>query len=313
MKAVFLDAGTFSVATHAPSGVSAWQSYETTPADTALLIARCHDADIIITNKVPIGAELIHTLPKLKLIHVAATGTNNIDKAAAAARAIPVMNVAGYSDVSVPEHSLMLMLSAMRAGHYYHTRVGDGTWQEDGRFCLMDVPILDLAGCSLGIIGAGLIGRRVGELARAFGMQVYYAERAGRAPRNADYTDFDQVLACADVISLHCTLTDETHHLVNDAFIDKLGKKALIVNAARGAVVDGEALVRALQADKILGYASDVFEEEPPAPNSPLLGIKDHPRVIYTPHNAWASSGAQMRLWQILSEQVSDFIKYYQA
>lgn len=313
MKAVFLDKGTFSadLLLRTPQGVSDYVVYDSTPNDPAMIIHRAQDADIIITNKVILTAEIIKSLPNLKLIQLTATGKNNVDELACQECGVALYNVAGYSVDSVPEHTLMMILTAMRAGIYYHTQAINGNWQKDGKFCLLDVPILDLAGRTLGVIGKGVIGQKVGQLASAFGMTVLYAERAGQPPRDDSYTAFDEVLACSDVLTLHCPLTNETHHLINDNTIAKMEKKPLIVNVARGAIVDSGAVVRGLDGGRILGYATDVFEQEPFGDDESLIQIKNHPRTFFTPHNAWGSHQAQMRLWDILCHQVEQFIQSY--
>lgn len=315
MKAVFLDAATFSRQANlpAPDGVSDYQVFDHTANDANLIIERCTDADIIITNKVVLDRRIIEALPKLKLIQLTATGMNNIDQAACQDTGVQLFNVAGYSVNTVPEHTLMMMLSVMRAAKHYHQVATDGTWQADGRFCLLDEPLFDLAGQTLGIIGAGAIGRRVGELAKAFGMSVLYAERRGQTPRDDSYTAFETVLADSQIISLHCPLTEDTERLINDQTIALMHNKPLIINVARGGVVDGGSIVRALDSGQIFGYASDVFDDEPFAADDPLLSIMNHPRVLYTPHNAWGSLRAQHKLWQILSAQVSQFIGEYQS
>ena len=205
--------------------------------------------------------------------------------------------------------TFMLMLNAMRAGLYYHQKVIDGTWQQNGNFCLLDIPLIDLEDKILGIIGVGTIGKRVTQIAKAFGMQVLWAEHQGKAPRNNDYTAFDEVLERCDILSLHCPLTDATKHLINKDTLAKMTNRPLLVNVARGAIVDNQAVVDAINDEKIFGYATDVFAQEPIADNDPLLTLSDHPRVIFSPHNAWGSLAAQKTLWDILSEQVSDFIQ----
>ncbi|MFZ3076082.1 MAG: D-2-hydroxyacid dehydrogenase [Psychrobacter glacincola] len=312
MQAVFLDKGTFSdnVDLPAPTGVTDYITYDDTPR--ALIIERCQNADIIITNKVQISADVIANLPKLKLIQLTATGMNNVDQEACAAHNVTLYNVAGYAVKSVPEHTFMLMLNAMRAGLHYHNKVIDGTWVEDGNFCLLDIPLIDLEDKTLGIIGIGTIGKRVTDIARAFGMTVLWAEHQGRTPRNNDYTAFDEVLACADVISLHCPLNDATKHLINKDTLAKMTKKPLLINVARGGIVDSQALTDAIHSEQILGYGSDVFEQEPIAEDDPLLSLGEHPRVVFSPHNAWGSKSAQETLWKMLSKQVSDFINQAQ-
>ena len=314
MQAVFLDKGTFSdnVELLAPIGVTDYITYNETTQNNDLIIERCQHADIIITNKVQISADVIAKLPKLKLIQLTATGMNNVDQDACDENGIALYNVAGYAVKSVPEHTFMLMLNAMRAGLYYHNKVTDGTWVEDGNFCLLDIPLIDLEDKTLGIVGVGTIGKRVSEIARAFGMTVLWAEHQGRTPRNDDYTAFDEVLACADVISLHCPLKDDTKHLINKDTLAKMTKKPLLINVARGGIVDSQALIDAIHSEQILGYGSDVFEQEPIAADDPLLALSEHPRVIFSPHNAWGSKSAQETLWKMLSKKVSDFINQAQ-
>lgn len=312
MKAVFLDQATFSpqVALSTPSAVSELVRYDSTPNDPDTIVSRADDADILITNKVVISRDVIARLPKLKLIQLTATGTDNVDKHACDEFGVLLYNVSGYSKDSVPEHTFMLMLCAMRAVKDYHAKATDGRWQASGKFCLLDTPILDLSGRTLGIVGRGVIGQKVGQIAHAFGMNVLYAERQNPPPNQPPrdgYTAFDEVLARADVISLHCPLTADTHHLINDDTLAKMTKRPLIVNVARGAVVDTYAIVRALADDKILGYATDVLAQEPPT-DEPLFALKDHPRVIITPHNAWGSISAQERMWDIVCRQVNAFI-----
>lgn len=310
MQAVFLDKGTFSdnVELPAPAGITDYVTYNDTPKDNDVIIERCRHADIIITNKVQIDADVIAKLPNLKLIQLTATGMNNVDQDACDEHNVTLYNVAGYAVKSVPEHTFMLMLNAMRASIHYHQKVVDGTWQNNGNFCLLDVPLIDLEDKTLGIIGVGTIGKRVTEIARAFGMTVLWAEHQGRTPRSNDYTAFDEVLAQSDVISLHTPLNEETKHLINADTLTKMAKKPLLVNVARGGIVDSNALVEAIHSEQIIGYATDVFEQEPVTDNNPLLTINDHPRVIFSPHNAWGSKSAQETLWQILSKQVSEFI-----
>ncbi|WP_201566412.1 D-2-hydroxyacid dehydrogenase [Psychrobacter immobilis] len=310
MQAVFLDKGTFSdgVDLPAPTGISDYVTYDDTPKDNEVILARCKDADIIITNKVQINADVIAKLPKLKLIQLTATGMNNVDQDACTKHNIALYNVAGYAVKSVPEHTFMLMLTAMRASIHYHQKVVDGTWQGNGNFCLLDIPLIDLEDKTLGIIGVGTIGKRVTEIARAFGMSVLWAEHQDRTPRNEDYTTFEDVLAQSDVLSLHCPLNEQTQHLINADTLAKMAKQPLIVNVARGGVVDSQALTDAINNEQIIGYASDVFEQEPITDEDPLLSISDHPRVIFSPHNAWGSKSAQETLWEMLSKQVADFI-----
>lgn len=317
MKAVFLDRSTFSdeVDLPKPDGISDYQVFDSTSQEEDFIVARCQDAEIIITNKVLLTRDILTRLPKLKLIQLTATGMNNVDVQACEELGVQLRNIAGYAVKSVPEHTFMLMLNAMRASKHYHQAVTEfdqdnsNPWARSGKFCLMDETLYDLEGKILGIIGMGAIGKRVAEIAKAFGMTVLIAERQGKTPRNENYTDFETVLAQANVISLHCPLTDATKHLINEQTIGKMVQKPLIVNVARGGVVDSQAMAKAVSNGSVFGYASDVFEVEPMSSADPLLQIASHPRVFFTPHNAWGSLSAQNRLWEILCKQVAEFVQ----
>ena len=309
MKAVFLDRNTLSshMELSVPEGVTQWVIYESTRPEE--VITHLAGADIAITNKVKIRREHLKQLPQLKLIQLTATGMDNIDTQAAKELGIEVKNVVGYSTESVAEHFFMLMLASLRGLKPYHTAVETGVWQADGRFCLTEPTLLDLHTRTLGIIGVGHIGKAITERAKAFGMRVLWAEREGKDPRNSDYTPFDQVLAQSDVLSLNCPLTPETHHLICKRTLAKMQRKPLLINVARGAVVDPQAVYDALQQDKLLGFATDVFEQEPPRKDDPLMQLAQHPRVLLTPHVAWASQYALDKLWKKVKEQIEQFIQ----
>lgn len=309
MKAVILDRNTLSeqLELTVPQGVTEWVVYQSTTPEQVL--QHLQGAQIAITNKVKLRREHLQQLPSLKLIQLTATGTDNIDKEAAQELGIEVKNVVGYSTESVAEHFFMLLLAAMRGLKPYHIAVEKGDWQADGRFCLTEPSILDLHTRTLGIIGIGNIGKAITERAKAFGMRVLWAEHQGKAPRNADYTPFEEVLAQSDIISLNCPLTPVTHHLINTETIARMSRKPLLINVARGAVVDPQAIYDALQQGKLLGFATDVFEQEPPVDTDPLLKLATHPRVLLTPHVAWASEFALEKLWTKVKEQVEAFIK----
>lgn len=311
MKAVFLDRDTFAkdIDLPAPDGVDEWQVHGRTAA--AEVIERLQDADIAVVNKVVLDAYILGQLPNLKFIQVTATGTNNIDHEAAKRQGIVVQNVAGYSVESVAEHTMAMILAAMRGLKPYHQAVTDGSWQTDGRFCLTEPLIFDLYDKTLAIIGMGDIGQEIDKRAKAFGMKVLWAERRGKAPRDARYTPFEDALAQADIVSLHCPLTDDTQHLINAETIALMQKKPLLMNAARGAVIEPQAVVEAVENGQLLGVVTDVFEQEPPASDEPLLRLANHPRVLFTPHVAWASIGAQKKLWSILRQQVSEFVQHH--
>lgn len=310
MRAVFLDAETFSpeVELTPPEGVTDWQKYPATEETPEAIIARLKAADIAIVNKMVLDKAILEQLPQLKLVQISATGMDNVDLAAAKALGITVKNVAGYSVNSVSEHALMLLLSVMRAGIAYNQKVNDGTWTASGQFCLNEPPIFDLDGKTLGIIGVGAIAKNMTRMAEAIGMKVLWAEHQGKVPRDARYTAFDEVLAQSDVISLHCPLTAETEHLINKETIAKMTKHPVLINCARGAVINAADVADALKTGALLGLGCDVFDMEPPPLNHPLLQFKQHPRVILSPHNAWVSLSAQRKLWSILRAQVTAFI-----
>lgn len=311
MKAVFLDRDTFAkeIELSAPEGLDEWTVYGRTEA--AEVIERLQDTDIAVVNKVVLDAYILGQLPNLKFIQVAATGTNNIDHEAAKKQNILVQNIAGYSVESVAEHTMAMILAAMRGLMPYHQAVVDGTWQKDGRFCLTEPLIYDLYDKTLVIVGMGDTGGQVDKLARVFGMKVLWAERQGKAPRDGRYTEFAEALAQADIVSLHCPLTEDTRYLVNAETIALMTKKPLLVNAARGPVIDPQAVADAVQNGQLLGVVTDVFEQEPPVANEPLLRLANHPRVLFTPHVAWASIGAQKKLWAILRQQVTEFVQHH--
>lgn len=312
-KAVLLDEKRFSEGLELtpPEKIGEYVTYYETPQDNKVIIERCQDAQIMIVGTLKIEREVIEALPKLKLIQVTSVGSNQIDKEACEENEVEVLNVPGFATVSVAEHTFMLMLNAMRAGVHYHNTVLDGTWYKTGQAYYMDEELIDVNNLTLGIIGVGSIGKRVTELAQAFGMTVLWAEHKGEEPRNDDYTDFESVLAASDIISLHCPLTEKTKHLIDKDAIAKMSKKPLLVNAARGPIVDSIALADAIKNDQVLGYATDVFEEEPAGEDDPIvkLGKAQHPRVILSPHHGAGSKAAQRKLWDILTKQVNEFIE----
>ncbi|MGM8887260.1 NAD(P)-dependent oxidoreductase, partial [Psychrobacter sp. 1U2] len=170
---------------------------------------------------------------------------------------------------------------------------------------------IDLEGLTIGMIGIGDIGKRITKLAKAYDMNVLWAERQGCKPRNDDYTDFETVLSKSDVITIHCPLTEETKHLINQDTLSKMSKKPLLVNVARGKIVDSEALASAVRQEQILGYATDVFEQEPAGENDPIVQLANegHPRIILTPHMGAGSRASQVKLWKIITRQINDFIE----
>jgi len=306
---VFLDQATFpdAVTVRPPAFPHSLETFARTTADQA--VERAKDADIIILNKVPMRAETLAQLPKLKMIAVAATGTDNIDLNVCKERGIIVSNIRGYAIATVPEHTMGLMLSLSRSIRPYHDSVAKGRWGEAAQFCYFDYPIFDLKGKVLGIIGDGVLGKSVAKLGEAFGMEVRFSTYKGVDGMGPLYTPFERILSESDVITMHCPLTDSTRNLLGPAEFDQMKKRPLVLNTARGGLVDERALVDALKADKIAGAAFDVVTTEPIPDDHPFLEVMDHPNFILTPHVAWAS----IETIQGLADQMVDNIDAYVA
>ena len=269
---------------------------------------RIADADIVISNKVPIRAAAIAGARRLRFIAVAATGTDMIDLGACAERGIVVSNVRDYAGTTVPEHTFALIFALRRSLVAYHDSVRQGRWQAATQFCFLDHPIEDLAGSTIGIVGWGSLGRAVGSLARALGMKVLVAGRKG-APAKSDRTPFEAVLRQSDVISLHVPLTPETAGLIGAPEFALMDRRPLLVNTARGGLVDEVALDAALAEGQISGAGFDVASVEPPGGDHPLMGLSKYPNFILTPHVAWASRGGI----QALADQTIDNIEAFHS
>ena len=263
-------------------------------------------ADIVISNKVTLDREALHTANTLKLICVAATGTNNVDLAVAAKHGITVCNVRGYATTSVVEHVFSLILALSRHLHDYRTAVNEGKWHDAESFCLLDYPVRELAGLTLGIIGYGELGSAVATMGKAFGMSILIAQRPGGANQTGR-TPMQQLLSQSDIISLHCPLTDTTHNLIDHSEFALMKRDALLINTARGGIVNETALREALQSGQIAGAAIDVLSEEPPRRGNPLLD-ESIANLIVTPHMAWASINARQSLINELTENIRAFL-----
>lgn len=253
---------------------------------------RLKTATIAITNKVRIGPAELEAAPQLRLIVVAATGTDCIDVAACRLRGISVCNVRDYAQATVPEHVFALILGLRRSIAAYHGSVQRGRWQEAGQFCYFDYPVDNLSGQVLGIMGSGALGSRVAELGRAFGMEVLFAGRRGDLVPPHPRTPFTEVLQRADVISLHLPLTPESRELLSTAEFDQMARRPIVINTARGPLIDEPALLDALNTGQVSGAGIDVAMPEPPPEGGPLMQIARHPRAIVTPHVAWAGRQA---------------------
>lgn len=308
LKIVFLDAATLSPSTvlRRPDFPHEFAAYARTAPEEVQ--ARVADADIVITNKVKLNAETIAAAPKLRFIAAAATGYDNIDIEACKARGIVVSNIRGYAMTTVPEHVFALIFALRRSLVAYRDAVRAGRWQEAGQFCFFDYPIRDLAGSTLGIVGGGALGSEVARIAQAFGMNVLFAGRKGEAPGEGKAA-FETVLARSDVITLHCPLNPQTRGLLSDAEFAAMTRRPILINTARGGLVDEAALARALDQGLIAGAGFDVATPEPPPADHPLMTLASRPNFILTPHVAWASDEAV----QALADQVTDNLEAFAA
>ena len=257
-------------------------------------IERIADAEVVVLNKVVLDEAVLRALPRLKLISLTATGTNNIDLRTAAELGITVSNVRAYATDSVAQHVMAVMLAHHTRLLDYHAAVTRGDWSRSHQFCLLDYPVRELRDMTLGIVGYGELGRGVEHLARAFGMRILIAQRPGGGPQ-AGRVPLDELLAQADVVSLHVPLAPNTEKLIDARRLGLMQPHALLINTARGAVVDNQALADALRAGRIGGAAMDVLDVEPPPLDHPLLA-GDLPNLILTPHTAWAGRQARQNV-----------------
>ncbi|MBA2777375.1 D-2-hydroxyacid dehydrogenase [Billgrantia kenyensis] len=265
---------------------------------------RLAGADIAIVNKVVLDAATLEALPGLKLICVLATGTNNIDMAAAERQGIPVRNVTAYGTASVAQHTLMLILTLANRLPLYQRDVAGGRWNQSPFFCLMDHGTLQLEDKHLVIVGQGELGSRVAALAEAFGMRVSFAARPGNEA-NDPRPGIAELAPEADVISLHCPLTEATRHLIDTERLASLKPGALLVNCARGGIIDEEAALLALREGHLGGLGVDVLPAEPPRDSHSLLDALHEPlNLIVTPHNAWITPEARQRIVALTGENL---------
>jgi glycerate dehydrogenase len=305
-KIVFLDRSTVIANVRPPAFPHQWEEHPATGAGQVL--ARLQDATIAITNKVHLRRETLAQLPKLKMVAVSATGTDNVDIAYCKERGIVVSNIRNYAAHTVPEHVFMLMLALRRNLLAFREDVQQGAWQKAAQFCLFTHPVRDLHGSTLGIMGGGSIGKSVASIAQAFGMKVLFAEHKGAAAVRPGYTAFDTVLRESDVITLHLPLKENTRHMISTAEFERMRPDALLINTARGGLVDESALLEALKTGRIAGAGFDVLSKEPPTDGHPLLDLK-LPNFILTPHIAWSG----MEAMQTMADQLIDNIEAFVA
>jgi glycerate dehydrogenase len=310
-RIVFLDRDSVIANIRKPAFAHEWTEYPATAHADAAARLRDARATIAITNKVKLRAEDLAQLPDLKMIGVAATGTDIVDLAVARERGIVVSNIRNYAVHTLPEHTFALMLALRRQLVAYRADIEAGLWQKSGRFCLFGHPVSDLAGSRLGLFGYGALGRSVAQIARAFGMEVIVHTRSPLADAKADgvrEAGFDEVLETSDIISLHLPLTDKTRNMISAKELIRMKRSALLINTARGGLVDETALADALRAGVIAGAGFDVLTQEPPPADNVLLNLR-LPNFLLTPHSAWASSQAM----QVLADQLIDNIEAWVA
>lgn len=302
---VFLDRATLLADLRCPTFEHVWvERPQTAPDEMADALWR---ASIVITNKTPITASVLDACPKLRLVAVAATGVNPIDLAACRERGIAVCNIRGYAEHAVPEHVFMLLLALRRNLLAWRRTLQGGGWQRASGFCLFDHEIHDLAGSTLGLIGHGSIGAGVERLARAFDMEVLVAERKGATTLRPGRVGFADMLARADHVSVHVPLDDSTRDLIGAREFGLMKRSAVLINTARGGVVNEDALKNALLHRRIAGAGLDVLAEEPPRDGNPLLDL-NLPNLLVTPHVAWSSREAMQRLADQLIDNLEAFV-----
>lgn len=280
-----------------------WEWYgDSEPGEIAGRVANAH---AVLANKCRLDRALIEASPKLKLIALCATGTDNVDLQAASDHGVAVCNIRDYCTESVAQHAITLILNLLTGLPWYFQDVRAGKWSDAAQFCLKDRQIREARGLTLGIIGHGNLGGRTAELARALGMRVQVAERKGAQPREGRVS-FEQVIASSDVISVHCPLTSETRGMIDRDVLAAMKKDALLINTARGAVVNAAHLAQALREGEIGGAGIDTLDVEPP-PHDHALLAPDIPNLIVTPHNAWASRTARQAALNQLAQIVEAF------
>ncbi|WP_457665059.1 2-hydroxyacid dehydrogenase [Thiolapillus sp.] len=308
MKAVFLDYASIDCGdldrSMLASMASHWQWHHAT--DTGDILLRIQGADIVISNKVPLDRETLRQAPDLKLICIAATGTDKIDLVAASELGIQVSNVVAYATPSVVQHVFASLLALTTKLIPYHEEVRSGAWQAQGNFCLLNHPINELSGKTLGILGYGELGQAVAKVAECFGMRILVAQRPGSEQSLPGRLPLHELLPQVDVLSLHVPLADNTRGLIGREELALMKAGAFLVNTARGGIVDEGALADSLRAGHLGGAAMDVLSQEPPLDNNPLLA-DDIPNLILTPHTAWASVEARQRLLEEIAANIQAF------
>lgn len=311
MLTAFLDFGSITRGdidrTTLEQAVSPWVYHDNTSQEQ--VIERIREAEIVVSNKVLLDRAAIFAANRLKLICVAATGYNNVDLAAAAERNIPVCNVRNYATSSVAQHTLMFMLNFACRFVEYQQLIKKGGWQTSTYFCPLDFSVTELTGKTLGIIGYGELGSAVANLAKAFGMRLLIAEHKSASPVRPGRMIFDEVIRQSDFITLHCPLSQDTHHLISSRELHLMKPSAYLINTARSGLINEDDLLQALHSGQIAGAAIDVLKEEPPVNGSPLLDYP-HPNLLITPHSAWASMESRQRMINLLADNIRNFLQH---
>lgn len=285
--------------------LDAWEVHEITNPDE--VAARIADADVVLSNKVPLTAEALAGADNLRLISVMATGTNNIDLDAARRHDMIVSNAVGYATPSVVQHTMNLILTLSTRLIDYVDDVRAGAWQQSPAFCLLDHPISEVAGKKLGIVGYGELGSNVARIAEAFGMEVLVSRKVGESDSTPGRIPFEDLIARVDYLSLHCPLTPATRGMINSKTLRAMKPGAFLINTARGGLVDSRALIAALESGTIAGAAIDVLDREPPADDEILL--KGTPaNLLVTPHNAWGAIESRQRLVEQMRENIQAWL-----
>ena len=277
--------------------------YDLTPPE--LLVERLQGADAVIVNKVQVTAEVMAACPNLKYVGLFATGFNNIDVAYAAAHGVTVCNVPGYSTEAVAQHTMALLLAVTDRVHEYNDTVAQGDWIRSRTFSYFNIPLMELCGKTMGIVGYGAIGRRVGDMARAFGMKVLVHGRRPIPDTDVEQVPFEELLRRSDVVSMHCPLNGDSEGMMDAAAFAAMKEGAIFINTSRGGLVDEQALRDALDSGHLLGAGVDVLQVEPMTADCPLYGA---PRCIITPHIAWAGVETRRRLMGVVAENLRRFI-----
>ncbi|MFT6703383.1 MAG: glycerate dehydrogenase [Pseudomonadales bacterium] len=307
-KIVFLDRSSLSPNIQIPfvSGCSDWRNHMgTSPAQ---LVEHISDAEVLVLSKVPISKQSLAACPRVKHIAVMATGYNIVDLDACKQYGVSVSNIPSYAATSVSEHVISIALCLRRELIQYRAQVIDGAWQRSPAFCLFDKPINDLAGSTFGVIGFGALGKATARLAQGLGMNVVFCARSEQTSEYATRVSFDELISNADIISVHCSLNSSTENLINCSQFERMKASAILINTARGGIVNEADLVHAIESNKIGGTGIDVMCNEPASDNEPLLRLANRTNVIITPHSAWLSEQSMQSCAAILADNIEAYL-----